>query len=134
MTRERWRVVRAEDALSEPLRQEITRRAEDLLACRFRPSLRREVQGQEHGFNYATDVFPEWRGASFYLCVRYRTPSGRPEDEFVVRTTRLQHLGGGRFALAYFRHTNRWQPVYSGLTVAECFDVIEAEAVFWPLT
>jgi hypothetical protein len=30
--------------------------------------------------------------------------------------------------------TNRWQPVYFGLTVAECFEVIEAEELFWPLT
>jgi hypothetical protein len=43
-------------------------------------------------------------------------------------------VGRGRFELAYFRHTNRWQPVYSGLTVQECFDTIEAEEVFWPLT
>ena len=134
MARAGWRLARPGDTLAEGVRQEVARRAEDLLRRRFRPWLKLEKRSRVHGFNYAIEVFPEWRGASFYLCVRYRTPSGRPEDDFVVRTTRLKHVGRGRFELAYFRHTNRWQPVYSGLTVQECFDTIEAEEVFWPLT
>jgi hypothetical protein len=120
--------------LQEHLRHEIARRAEDLLVRKFRPLLEWEAEAREHQFNYPVAVFTEWRGQSFHFCVKYRTPSGRPEDEFVVRTTRLQHAGRGRFNLAYFRHTNRWQPVYFGLTVAECFEVIEAEELFWPLT
>lgn len=81
---------------------------------------------------YAVAVFTEWRGQSFYLCVRYRTPE--PAEEFVVRSTRLEYAGEKRLHLAYFRHTDRWQPVYLGLTVDGCFDAIEQEEIFWPLT
>ncbi len=87
---------------------------------------------RKRGFNYAVAVFSEWRGQAFYLCVRYRTPE--PTEEFVVRSTRLEYTGRGRFDLAYFRHTDRWQPVYHGLTPAECFETIEQEEIFWPLT
>lgn len=134
MPRGTWRSKTQSDALTQTARNDVTRRAEDVLCRRFRPSLERKKQAPKHAFNYAIGVFPQWRGSTFYLCVRYRTPSGRPEDDFVVRSTRLKHLGGGRFELAYLRHTERWQPVYSGLTVKQCFDCIEAEEIFWPVT
>ncbi len=134
MTRRSWAPARGSNELAPRVRDDVTRRAVQLLARRFRPTLEEEERARVHGFNYAIDVFPEWRGASFYLCVKYRTATGKPGDDFVVRTTRLRHIGRGRFELAYFRHTGRWQPVYVGLTVNECFDSIEAEEVFWPLT
>ena len=119
-------------ALSDQLRREVTRRGDELLARKFEPLLAHETGMRKAGFNYAVAVFSEWRGQSFYLCVRYRTP--RPTEEFVVRSTRLDYAGRGRFHLAYFRHTDRWQPVYHGLTPDECFEAIEQEEIFWPLT
>lgn len=116
----------------ESLRREVTRRGEELLSRTFAPLLAHEMGMRTHEFNYAVAGFSEWRGRSFYLCVRYRTP--RPGEEFVVRSARLEYAGRDRFHLAYFRHTNRWQPVYQGLTAEQCFDTIEQEEVFWPLT
>ena len=46
----------------------------------------------------------------------------------------MEYAGRGRFHLACFRHTDRWQPVYHGLTPTECFEAIEHEEIFWPLT
>ena len=79
-------------------------------------------------------VFSEWRGKAFYLCARYRARSRRPEDDFVVRSTRMTMTGFGRFELAYFRHTGRWFTVYLGLTAEECFKEIEGNGIFWPVT
>lgn len=118
----------------ERLRQEVASRAADLLSRRFRVDAAQEGRSRELGFNYVLAVFGEWRGRSYYLCARYRTPRGNPAEEFVVRTTRMAYVGFGRFDLAYFRHTNRWQPVYSALTAQECFATIEQEEVFWPVT
>jgi hypothetical protein len=70
----------------------------------------------------------------FYLNVRYRARSRRPEDDFVVRHTRMTLTGFGRFELAYFRHTGKWFTVFRGLTAAECFREIEENEVFWPTT
>jgi hypothetical protein len=68
-----------------------------------------ELRAQDPGpFNYPIAVFSEWRGRAFYLYVRYRARSRRPEDDFVVRHTRMTLTGFGRFDLAYFRHTDKW--------------------------
>jgi len=85
-------------------------------------------------FNYAVAVFSEWRGNAFYLCVRYRTTTRNPDDDFIVRQTRMTLTGFGRFDLAYFRHTNRWFTVARGLTAVECFEEIDGNEVFWPVT
>src|SRR2546423_2426471 len=92
-----------------------------------------ELRAQDPGpFNYPIAVFSEWRGKAFYLNVRYRARSRRPEDDFVVRHTRMTLTGFGRFDLAYFRHTDKCFTVYRGLTAADCFREIEENEVFWP--
>ena len=85
-------------------------------------------------FNYPIAVFSEWRGRAFYLNVRYRARSRNPEDDFVVRHTRMTLTGFGRFDLAYFRHTDKCFTVYRVLTAADCFREIEENEIFWPTT
>jgi hypothetical protein len=115
------------------LRQQVDRWADTWLKAKFARLL--ELRAQDPGpFNYPIAVFPEWRGKAFYLNVRYRARSRRPEDDFVVRHTRMTLTGFGRFELAYFRHTGKWFTVFRGLTAAECFQEIEANEVFWPTT
>jgi hypothetical protein len=89
------------------LRQQIDRWAETWLREKFSRLL--ELRAKNPGsFNYPIAVFSEWRGKSFYLNVRYRARSRRPEDDFVVRQTRMTLTGFGRFDLAYMRHTQTW--------------------------
>jgi len=115
------------------LRQQVDKWAEAWLTTKFSQLL--EMRGRDPGpFNYAIEVFSEWRGKAFYLCARFRARSRRPEDDFVVRHTRMTLTGFGRFDLAYFRHTDRWFTVYRGLTAAECFKEIEGNEIFWPTT
>ena len=119
-------------AVPHALLLEVTRRAQDLITRKLEPLLAREKDVRKSGFNYAVAVFSEWRGRSFYLCARYRTP--KPVEEFVVRTARLAYAGAKHFDLSYFRYTGRWQPIYVGLTVDKCFEVIEQEKIFWPIS
>ena len=115
------------------LRQQVDHWADAWLAKTF--SLGLQLRARDPGpFNYPVDVFSEWRGKAFYLCARYRTRSRRPEDDFLVRQTRMTLTGFGRFDLAYFRHTDRWFTVYRGLTTAQCFEEIEGNEIFWPVT
>lgn len=120
--------------IPESVRREVTRRGEELVARKFAPLLGQETPMRKRGFNYAVAIFTEWRGRSFYLCARYRTPRGRPADDFVLRSARLEYAGRGRFHLAYFRHTDRWQRFYHGLTPEQGFEAIEQDEVFWPVT
>jgi hypothetical protein len=115
------------------LRQQVDRWAETWLTAKFLRLL--ELRAQDPGpFNYPIAVFSEWRGKAFYLNVRYRARSRRPEDDFVVRHTRMTLTGFGRFDLAYFRHTDKWFTIYRGLTAADCFQEIEENEIFWPTT
>ena len=115
------------------LREQVDRWAHDWLTTKFSRLL--ELRAADPGpFNYPVAVFSEWRGKAFYLCARYRARSRQPEDDFVVRSTRMTMTGFGRFELAYFRHTGRWFTVYRGLTAEECFQEIEGNEIFWPVT
>ena len=122
-------------AVSVPalLRRQVDRWAETWLTAKFSRVL--ELRAQNPGpFNYPIAVFSEWRGKAFYLNVRYRAQSRRLEEDFVVRQTRMTLTGFGRFDLAYFRHTGKWFTVYRGLTADECFQEIEQNEIFWPIT
>lgn len=113
------------------VRQQVDRWAERWIAGQFSRLL--EDRSRDPGpFNYPVEVFHEWRGKAFYVCVRCRARSRRPEDDFVVRHTRMTLTGFDRFDLAYFRHTDRWFTIYRGLTVTECLQEIESNAIFWP--
>lgn len=87
-------------APSDQLRREVTRRGDELLARNFEPLLAHETVMRKGGFNYAVALFSEWRGQSFYLCVRYRTP--RPTEEFVVREHAAGVRGPGSLPLGLF--------------------------------
>ena len=114
------------------LRQQIDHWADDWIKQHFARAL--ELRAADPGpLNYPIEVFSEWRGNAFYVCARYRTPSRRPEDDFVVRSARMTLKGLGRFDLAFFRHTERWFTVYRGLTAAECFEEIEGNELYWPM-
>lgn len=118
--------------IPEALCRQVDRWAEAWLPEQFARLL--EDRGRTPGpFNYPIAVFSEWRGKAFYICATFRARSRRPDDDFVVRQTRMTLTGFGRFDLAYFRHTNRWFTVYRGLTAAECFKEIEANEIFWPI-
>src|SRR5947208_10396670 len=94
-------------AVSAQLRRQVYQWAKTWLKAKFSRLL--ELRAQDRGpFNYPIAVFSEWRGKAFYLNVRYRALSRRPEDDFVVRHTRMTLKGFGRFDLAYFRHTDKW--------------------------
>ena len=49
---------------------------------------------------------------------------------FESRLARLRHAGGGRFDLAFMRHTGQWVELYEWLTVEECLDAIRDDPWF----
>jgi len=102
-------------SVPELVKRDVTARATELLSRKFMIHPDNQAEARRLGFNYATSVFGEWRGRSYYLCAKYRTSRGDPEADFVVRTTRMTYTALGRFDLAYFRH----EPVAAGIF---CFD------------
>src|SRR5215467_12090052 len=81
-------------AVPASVRQQVDRWARIWLESKFRRLL--ELRALDPGpFNYPVAVFSEWRGKAFYLCVRYRARSRQPDDDFVVRHTRMTLTGFG---------------------------------------
>jgi hypothetical protein len=116
----------------DQLRQQVDHWANGWLKQKFTRGL--ELRAANPGpLNFPIEVFSEWRGKAFYICARYRTPSGQPEDDFIVRRARMTMTGFGLFDLAFFRHTERWFTVLRGLKAADCFKEIEENEVFWPI-
>ena len=115
------------------LQQQVDRWAETWLKTKFSRLL--ELRAQDPGpFNYPIAVFSEWRGKAFYLNVRYRARSRRPEDDFVVRHTRMTLTGFGRFELGVLPphgqvvHSLPW--THSGRVLSGD----RRERIFWPTT
>ena len=107
----RTRVARARNRewilakVPDELRQQVDRWANDWLRTKFGRLL--ELRAADPGpFNYPIEVFSEWRGKAFYLCVRYRTGQGtaagrlhRPQcasDDDWVRSIRPRVLSSHR--------------------------------------
>ncbi|MDB5307849.1 MAG: hypothetical protein JWO38_2051 [Gemmataceae bacterium] len=51
---------------------------------------------------------------------------------FETNFARLEHIGGGRFDLAFLRHTGRWWPLLSGATLDECLNSVRDDPWFQP--
>jgi hypothetical protein len=119
----------------ELLKRTLTQKAEQLIRDKFKPGLPTQAEAaKKHGFNYVADVYTTWRGRYFYFCTKYCNPRENAEQEhFEVRTTRLEHVDGPRFNLAYMRHTGQWCEVYRALSLEECLETIEENELFWPV-
>lgn len=119
----------------ELVKHTLTHRMDQLIESQFKRNLPMQAElGREFGYNYVVDIYSRWRGRYFYIIARYHNP--RPdaaEEYFEVRTTRLEYIGQQRFALAYLRHTDKWQEVYPSLSLNECVQAIETEELFWPV-
>ena len=84
-------------------------------------------------FNYIEDIFTKWRGRHFYFMAKYASPApNRISPFFEVGFARLEFIGDNKFDLAYFRHTGKWWPVFSGLTVDEALNCVKSEGLFNP--
>jgi hypothetical protein len=82
-------------------------------------------------FNYVTDIFAKWRGSSLYFYAKYACPGPDAiSPSFEERFARLEYAGDKRFHLAYMRHTEQWETLHAGLTLAQAIDAIRDEPHF----
>ena len=82
-------------------------------------------------FNYITDVWIKWLGSTLYFGATYACPGPIAiSPSFETKFARMEHLGGGHFALSYMRHTDKWFRLVPSATVDECLDAIENDCHF----
>ena len=77
-------------------------------------------------FNYIIDVWIKWLGSTLYFGATYACPGPTAiSPSFESKFARMEHLGGGRFALSYMRHNDKWFRLFPSLSLDECLDAIE---------
>jgi len=82
-------------------------------------------------FNYITDVWIKWLGSTLYFGATYACPGPNAiSPSFESKFARMEHVGGGRFALSYMRHTEKWFKLFPSLAVGECLDTVENDCHF----
>ena len=116
----------------DALKRELSVKADALIEKDIRPKhVKPPPRNPE--FNYIEDIFTKWRGRYFYFMAKYASPApNRISPFFEVGFARLEFMGDNKFDLAYFRHTGKWWPVFSGLTVDEALDRVKSEGLFNP--
>ena len=86
---------------------------------------------KEPRFNYIIDVWIKWLGSALYFGATYACPGPNAiSPSFETRFARMEHNGGGRFALSYMRHTDKWFRLFPSLDADECLDAIENDCHF----
>ena len=82
-------------------------------------------------FNYIIDVWMKWLGSTLYFGTTYACPfPDAISPSFEVKFARMEHVGGGNFALSYMRHTEKWFRLFPSLTADECLTSIENDPTF----
>jgi hypothetical protein len=99
----------------------------DVLKPRFLPRIRPTK------WNYVIDIHGAWAGGRYRFMQRYR--SGHEQslgEEFDAPFARIDNMGPNRFNIYWMRHTGRWWPVYSDVTLDEALRILETDEVLYP--
>ena len=114
------------DTIKADLDAKATKLVEDVLKPRYVTPPPKKAT-----FNYVTDVWIKWIGSTLYFGATFACPGPTAiYPSFETRFARMEHVGGGRFALSYMRHNDKWFSLFPNLTVDECLDAIEHDLHF----
>ena len=83
--------------------------------------------------DHPTPFGAKWYRNYFYFSSTYTCPGPNAlSPTFEAKFARMEHLGGGRFALYFMRHTGEWVGLYDALSVDESLKAIRDDSWFVP--
>ena len=119
-------------ALPGPLKAEADTKARDLIETVLKP-MHVQPPPKGHLLNYVTDITTKWLGSKCYFVSVYACPGPHAiSPTFEAKFARMEHLGHGRFALYFMRHTGEWVGIYDSLSADECMNAIRDGPWFVP--
>ena len=132
-SKKQWIWAKAKPSkVPDALKRELSAKANALIEEYIRPKYVKP-HPKNPRLNYIEDIFLKWRGRHFYFMAKYVSSAPNSISPFFeVGFARLEFMGDNKFDLAYFRHTGKWWPVFSELTVDEVLDLVKSEALFHP--
>src|SRR6476619_1123164 len=104
--------------LPDSLKAEVQAKAEALIEDVLKPEYV-QPPPKDGQFNYIIDIGAKWYRNYFYLFSTYACPGPNAlSPTFESKFARMEHLGGGRFALYAMRHTGKeWVGILDALSV-----------------
>ena len=125
-------VTKPKSSLPGTVKDEMDTKATDLIEKVLKP---RHVLPPPEGsqFNYIADIKAKWIGSTCYFISIYACPG--PDaiaPTFEEKFARMEHVGDGKFALSFMRHTGKWVGLFAGITVDECMKAIQDDPWFQP--
>src|ERR1700730_6720177 len=132
--REPWNIRPAKKraSVTASLKTEVEAKATDLIENVLKP---KHVLPPKKGeqFNYITDIGAKLYRNFFYFVLTYACPGPNAlSPTFESKFARMEHLGGGLFALYFMRHTGEWVGLYDALSVEESLKAIQDDPWFLP--
>jgi hypothetical protein len=118
--------------LDAATKAQVETKAQELIDKELKP---RHVKPPPEGSmsNYLTDITLKWHGSTLFLVSVYACPGPNAiSPSFEDRFARLKPAGGGRFDLAFMRHTGQWVPLHQELTLDQCLESIRDDPWFTP--
>jgi hypothetical protein len=98
----------------------------DVLKPRFLP----EIKPTE--WNYVVDIHGAWAGGRYRFMQRYRSGwEHNRGEEFDAPFARIDRMGPDRFDIHWMRHTGTWWQLYTGVTLAQAFHILETDNVLY---
>ena len=123
---------KARTSLPDSLKADVEAKATDLIEGVLKPKYV-QPPPKEGQFNYITDIGAKWYRNYFYFISTYACPGPNAlSPTFESKFARMEHLGGGRFALSFMRHTGQWVGLYDALSVEESLKAIQSDPWFVP--
>lgn len=132
-SKNQWMWAKAKPAKApDALKAEVTEKAKALVEEHIRPE-HVKPPPENPRFNYIEDIFTKWHGRYFYFMAKYACSGPSCISPFFeIGFARLEFVGDNRFDLAYFRHTGKWWPIFSAMTVDEALDLVRSGELFQP--
>lgn len=98
--------------MTKPQKETFERKAQELVE-KLKENLTPLPEPQE--MNHCIDVISRWKGQFFYILQKYKVSPlhERHTDFFEAGIVRLKPIGVDKFEIAYFRHTGKWQSLYT---------------------
>ena len=85
---------------------------------------------KEQIINHIVDIYTKWYRNCFYFCVKYQCPPNTISSFFESKFVKFEYLGDEKFQYSHMRHTGKWLPNRSKMTVDECLKQVTTEIPF----
>ena len=82
--------------------------------------------------NYPIDYYGKWNRNFYYIWQKMKCGPDAYKETFEWGIARLKYVGKNQFDLCYYRHTEKWEPLfmYEGISLEACLKAVQEDDWF----